>query len=41
MEIGWSAAEPICAMLKTWTQVETRADLAGIPRVVIAQKRPR
>jgi release factor glutamine methyltransferase len=41
MEIGWSAAEPICAMLKSWTQVEARADLAGIPRVVIAQKRHR
>jgi release factor glutamine methyltransferase len=38
MEIGWSAAERICAMLNSWTQVETKADLAGIPRVAIAQK---
>jgi len=38
MEIGWSASERICAMLKTWRQVETKADLAGIPRVAVARK---
>src|SRR5579885_443938 len=29
MEIGWSEAEPICAMLNSWAHVESRADLAG------------
>jgi release factor glutamine methyltransferase len=38
MEIGWSAAEPICAMLDSWRQVEIKADLAGIPRVAVARK---
>jgi release factor glutamine methyltransferase len=38
MEIGWSASERICAMLKAWRQVETKADLAGIPRVALARK---
>jgi release factor glutamine methyltransferase len=40
MEIGWSAAEAVCALLKSWRQVETKADLAGIPRVAIARKPP-
>jgi release factor glutamine methyltransferase len=38
MEIGWSFAEPIHAMLTTWQKIEIRADLAGIPRVVVASK---
>ncbi|HLH41519.1 MAG TPA: peptide chain release factor N(5)-glutamine methyltransferase [Bryobacteraceae bacterium] len=40
MEIGWSEAEPICAMLNSWAHVESRADLAGIPRVIVAQHPP-
>lgn len=38
MEIGWLAADRVRAMLNAWTEVETRPDLAGIPRVVIARK---
>jgi release factor glutamine methyltransferase len=38
MEIGWSTAEQIRAMLSGWQDVETKADLAGIPRVTIARK---
>jgi release factor glutamine methyltransferase len=38
MEIGWSTAEEIHAMLSGWQDAETKADLAGIPRVTIARK---
>jgi release factor glutamine methyltransferase len=38
MEIGWSTAEKIQAMLSKWQDLETKADLAGIPRVIIARK---
>jgi release factor glutamine methyltransferase len=38
MEIGWSTAEEIHAMLSGWQNRETRTDLAGIPRVTIARK---
>ncbi|HEY7333416.1 MAG TPA: peptide chain release factor N(5)-glutamine methyltransferase [Bryobacteraceae bacterium] len=38
MEIGWLAEARICAMLGQWREVETKADLAGIPRVAIARK---
>ncbi len=43
MEIGWLAAEPIGAMLASkesgeWATVETKPDLQGIPRVVIARR---
>jgi release factor glutamine methyltransferase len=38
MEIGWSTAEEIHAMLSGWQDLETKADLAGIPRVTIARK---
>lgn len=38
MEIGWSTAEQIQAMLNGWQDLETKADLAGIPRVTIARK---
>jgi release factor glutamine methyltransferase len=36
LEIGWLAAEPVGAMLGEWSSVETKPDLAGIPRVVTA-----
>jgi release factor glutamine methyltransferase len=38
MEIGWSTAEEIRAMLSGWQNLQTKADLAGIPRVTIARK---
>ncbi len=38
IEIGWSAAEEVKAMLAGWEGVETRPDLAGIPRVMLAKK---
>jgi release factor glutamine methyltransferase len=36
MEIGYLAADAVGAMLGEWTNVETKPDLAGIPRVVTA-----
>ena len=36
LEIGWLAAESVGAMLGEWTNVETKPDLAGIPRVITA-----
>ena len=36
MEIGWLAADQVGAMLGEWTNVETKPDLAGIPRVIVA-----
>lgn len=39
MEIGWKEAENVSAMLGSWRNVEIKPDLAGIPRVVIAQRR--
>jgi release factor glutamine methyltransferase len=38
MEIGWLAADAVGAMLSEWKDVETKPDLAGIPRVVSAYK---
>jgi release factor glutamine methyltransferase len=38
MEIGWSTAELIHGMLNGWQDLETKADLAGIPRVTVARK---
>jgi release factor glutamine methyltransferase len=38
MEIGWLAADRVCTMLSGWKDVASRADLAGIPRVVIARR---
>ncbi len=42
VEIGYQMREPVLALLdESWTQVEVRPDLAGIPRVVMArQARP-
>ena len=38
MEIGYLAAEGVSAMLSEWNQVTTIPDLAGIPRVITAQR---
>jgi release factor glutamine methyltransferase len=38
LEIGWSTADTLRAMLQEWREVEIRPDLAGIPRVAIARK---
>jgi release factor glutamine methyltransferase len=39
VEIGYTQSESVAAMLAVgWTRVDTRPDLAGIPRVVLAQK---
>jgi release factor glutamine methyltransferase len=38
MEIGYLAADAVRAMLGEWTNVETKPDLAGIPRVIIAKR---
>jgi release factor glutamine methyltransferase len=38
LEIGFSTAERLRTMLDTWKDVQIKADLAGIPRVVIARK---
>ena len=39
MEIGYALADPVSAMLGAWTDVEIRADLAGLPRVILARTR--
>lgn len=38
MEIGFSTEEKVKALLSGWTEVQTTADLQGIPRVIAAQK---
>ena len=38
MEIGYSLGDAVRAMLKRWSDVETRSDLAGLPRVVLARR---
>jgi release factor glutamine methyltransferase len=37
MELGFAAADAVRAMLGDWSDVEFRADLAGIPRVIVAR----
>jgi release factor glutamine methyltransferase len=39
MEIGYLAADAVGAMLGEWINVETKPDLAGIPRVITAMRR--
>lgn len=40
VEIGYNMRERVCALFgHGWTEAEVRPDLAGIPRVVTAQKR--
>ncbi len=38
MEIGATQADAVSAMLASWSSVEIRNDLAGLPRVVLARK---
>jgi len=38
MEIGFSTEEKVKALLNDWTEVQTTADLQGIPRVIAARK---
>ena len=38
MEIGFSIEEKVKALLSDWTEVQTTADLQGIPRVIAAKK---
>lgn len=37
MELGYAATEEVGDMLGGWTEVEIRADLAGLPRVALAR----
>lgn len=37
-EIGYDQLEPVRALLTGWDDVHSTADLAGIPRVVLARK---
>ena len=39
MEIGFSSEDKVKALLADWTDVQTTADLQGIPRVVAARKK--
>jgi release factor glutamine methyltransferase len=38
VEIGFTQSEAVSAMLTAWTDVSTRRDLAGLPRVVMARR---
>jgi release factor glutamine methyltransferase len=38
MEIGYATGDAVREMLGDWSEVEIRADLAGLPRVVLARK---
>jgi release factor glutamine methyltransferase len=38
MEIGYALAESVSGMLVAWKDVEIRADLAGLPRVILARR---
>jgi len=38
MEIGYTLGDAVRDMLVAWKDVEIRSDLAGLPRVVLAQK---
>jgi release factor glutamine methyltransferase len=38
MEIGYSMAEAVMALLQDWQNVHVVPDLAGIPRVIVARK---
>lgn len=39
MEIGFSSEEKVRALLTDWTDIQTTADLQGIPRVIAARKK--
>jgi release factor glutamine methyltransferase len=38
LEIGFTQADDVSAMLGSWTEVQVNRDLAGLPRVVMARK---
>lgn len=38
LEIGFTQGDAVSAMLTAWTDVSTRRDLAGLPRVVMARR---
>lgn len=38
VELGFGASERVAAMVRRWTEVRVMPDLAGIPRVLAAQK---
>jgi release factor glutamine methyltransferase len=38
VEIGYTQGDAVSAMLDSWTEIEVRRDLAGLPRVVMARK---
>lgn len=38
MEIGYASGEKVREMLADWSNVEIRYDLAGLPRVILAQR---
>ncbi|HEY6348958.1 MAG TPA: peptide chain release factor N(5)-glutamine methyltransferase [Candidatus Angelobacter sp.] len=40
MEIGFSTEEKVKVLLSDWAEIQTTADLQGIPRVVAARKPP-
>ena len=37
MELGYRSAGAVCSLLDSWRNVEVKTDLAGLPRVVMAQ----
>jgi release factor glutamine methyltransferase len=39
LEIGYASGDTVREMLSGWSQVEIRTDLAGLPRVILAQRR--
>jgi release factor glutamine methyltransferase len=38
MEIGYALSDAVRGMLGAWREVEIRTDLAGLPRVIVAQR---
>jgi release factor glutamine methyltransferase len=38
MEIGYTLGDAVRVMLGAWKEVEIRTDLAGLPRVILAQR---
>jgi release factor glutamine methyltransferase len=38
LEIGYALADSVRALLSAWKDVEIRTDLAGLPRVILAQR---
>jgi release factor glutamine methyltransferase len=38
MEIGWTQADAVTAMLSSWRSVDIKKDLAGLPRCIVARR---